>query len=200
MARSLVTLLAIVMVVVLALLARDWIVGAQSGIAGFVPPVLDDRSVFEIAAMFVLALFGFTLLCWALLEHSWALNMTMVGVAVAWVMVWLYFDGDLVQIAEFLVSDVVRWSGAVLAIAIAIGTLLAFRVASRRKLIDTAALVWTAGLFPLAVVSLWAGLLWMGAIEVWPGLREGLYILGVAALVFLPLPVTPLSIASLRNG
>lgn len=124
----------------------------------------------------------------------------MVGVAVAWVMVWLYFDGDLVQIAEFLVSDVVRWSGAVLAIAIAIGTLLAFRVASRRKLIDTVALVWTAGLFPLAVVSLWAGLLWMGAIEVWPGLREGLYILGVAALVFLPLPVTPLSIASLRNG
>lgn len=65
MARSLVTMLAIVMVVVLALLARDWIVGAQSGIAGFVPPVLDDRSVFEIAAMFVLALFGFVLVYWA---------------------------------------------------------------------------------------------------------------------------------------
>jgi len=199
MAHSVAGALAILMVITLALLTRDLVVGAQSGIQGFIPQALEDRSSLEIGTMAVLALLGYALVCWVYLELPGELFLVGLGLGLAWVIAWLYLDGDLVRIAEFLVSDFMRWSACVIAAGVTVGTLGSFHLACRRRLIDTAALVCIACVFPLVVISLGALSLWIGMIRGWPSLMAIIYILGAAAVPFIPLATVPLSMAELRH-
>jgi len=200
MARSLVGMLAAIALVVLAMLAWDLMVGAQSGLGGFIPQALADRPLIVMVLMASLALFGFTLTCWTWLQLAWVIFFVIIGLEVAFGLVWLCFGGDLVRTLEFLTSNAVEWSACIVAAALILGTLWAFSVAARRKLIGTPALVYAACVFPLAVVSLWAATLWTGPNLGRPSLMEISYLLGATALPFIPLAATSLSIAKLRHG
>jgi hypothetical protein len=199
-ARSVVGVLAILTVIDLALLVWDLIVGAQSGIGGFVPQALEDRSLIEVGIIIALAMFGYSLVCWAFMELALMIFFVTMGLEAAFGLVWLYFKGDAVRVVEFLVSDIVRWSACIVAAGIILGTLWALYVTGRRKLIGATALVWIACAFPVAVVSLWAVTLWTGPNVGWPSLMEVLYFLGAASLPFIPLATTSRSIAKRRHG
>lgn len=199
MARSLAGTLATVAVITPALLPRDWLVGAQSGIAGFIPQSLEDRSALEVGLCAALAVFGFALVCWAFLQLPGEIFLVGMGLELAWVVVWLCFGGDIVRTVEFLVSDTVRWSACIVAAALILGTLWLLSVVRRRELIDTGALVSMALVFPVVVVSLGVSLVWTGTIWDWPSLMEGIYILGAAAVPFIPLATVSLAIAKRRH-
>ncbi|MEE8306248.1 MAG: hypothetical protein V3R81_03225 [Gammaproteobacteria bacterium] len=198
-ALSIVSTLAIFAMITLVMLVRDWIVGVQSGVAGFIPYVLEDRSLFEVGVVAVLALFGFVLVCWTLLTLPGEVFFITIGLEAAFGIVWLSFGGDVVRVMDFFVSDFMRWCGCVTAVGLVIGTLWLFHLARRRKLIDSTALVYTACLFPVAAVSLWAFFVWVQPNGGWPSPMEGVYTLGAAAVPFIPLARGTLSIAKRRH-
>lgn len=203
MARSIASVLAILTVVALAWLARDWAAGALPGVAGFVPRALDDNSLFEIGVMAVLVLWGFVFVFWTFLELAPTVMLATFVLAVVEVAtVLLFFEGDFalfLRRAPFFGSDLLRWSACVLAAGLIVGTLSTFYVASRRKLISTATLVGAACVFPAAVVSLWAFQWWIWANKGSLSLTGALFIISAAAVPFIPLVTVPLWIARLRH-
>lgn len=198
-ARSLAKTLAIIMLITLALLAWDLVTGAQSGVAGFVPQVLEDRSWLPVSVAALLALSGFMIACWTSMKLAWASLYVTIALELAFGLVWVCCGGDFLRVIDFLESDFVRWCACIAAVALVMGTAWAFCAASRRELIDGRVLISAACLFPVAAVSLWALLVWIGAGGGWPGPMEGAYTLGAAALPFIPLAAASLSIAKQRH-
>lgn len=199
-ARSLGITLGILMAFMLALILWDRIADAPTDIARFIPQPLEDASFLETGLLGVLALVGFALVCWAALELAREVFLTAIGVELVFVMVWVYFGGNVARTIEFWKSGFVRWTGGIIAIGLIIITLLIFYVAIRRKLIDTKTLTRTACAYPVSVVSLGALVFWLGKIDGWPGLMESIYILGLACVPFIPLASVPLSIAKQRHN
>ena len=199
MASSLAKTLGVLLLITLVLLLRDWLVGAQTGIAGFVPQSLKSSSLLEIGLLAILALLGFALACWVLLQIPRELFVVVISLELFWVFVWVYFGGDSARTVEFWTSGFVRGVGCIVAAGLLIFTLWLSYAAHRRKLISTKALVCMACAYPGAVVSLCAFLFWIGTIKGWPGLTESVYIFGAAGIPFIPLAAVPLSLAKLRH-
>jgi hypothetical protein len=150
--------------------------------------------------MAVLVLWGFILACWTTLELALALSVAAAFLqAVAAAVILLFFEGDFAQFFESLMSDLMRWSVYILSPGLIVGTLGAFYVASRCKLINTATLVGAACLFPVAVVSFWALQWWFEAIKGWPSPMEGFIIIVAATGPLIPLVTVPLMMAKRRH-
>ena len=203
MARSVASVMAILTVVALAWLAREWAAGVLPSVVEFVPLALEDNSLFEIGVMAVLSLWGFVFIFWTFLELAPTVMLaTFVLAAVEVATVLLFFEGDFalfLRRAPFFGSDLLRWSAGVLAAGLIVGALGTFYVASRRKLISTATLVGAACAFPLAVVSLWAFQWWIWANRGSLSLMGALFIISAATVPFIPLVTVPLLIAKLRH-
>lgn len=198
-ARSLASTLGILVVIMTALLLVEGSIGVQTGIAGFIPQHLEGGSFLEVGLSAVLALFGLALVSWALLHLAREVFIVLIGWELTWAMVWVYFGGDIARTLGFWTSDLVRWIGCFVTAGLIVVMLWIYYVASRRKLIGTNALVYVACAYPVAVASLYAFVLWIGMINGWPSLMEGVYIFGAASVPFIPLATTPLSIAKLRH-
>ncbi len=203
MERSIVHVLPILLVVALAVLARDWAAGELPGLEEFVPRALEDFSLFEAGVMTVLTLLGFLFIFWTFLKLAPILMLVVIGLELGVVAaVLLLFDGDFSLFSELgtlLRSDLVRWSARVLAAGLIVGTLGTFYVAGRRELISTATLVGAACAFPLSVVSLWAFQRWFGMSGDSLSLMAGLFIISAASVPFIPLATVPLWIAKFRH-
>jgi hypothetical protein len=199
MARSLASTLGILTVITLALLLWDWAVGAQTGMAGFIPKSLTGSSSLEVGLLAVLALFGFAVVCWVLLELPREVFLVIIGLELTYAAVLVYFGGNFVRTYKFWTSGFVRWIGCIVAAGLIMVTLRLSYMASRRKFIGTNTLLCMACAYPAAVVSLCAFLVWIGVINGWPGPMEGIYIFGAASVPFIPLAAAPLTIAKLRH-
>lgn len=199
MARSLAGTLGILTVIMLALFLVDWMLGVRSGISRFIPQTLENASFLETGFGAVLAMLGLALVCWVLLELPGVVFLVIIGLELTFVMVWVYFGGDMARTIGFWTSGFVRWISCFVAAGLIIVTLWLSYVANRRQLIAANVLVCMVFSFPAAVASLYAFALWIGVIDGWPGLLESVYIFGAASVPFIPLATVPLSIAKLRH-
>ena len=125
--------------------------------------------------------------------------LVIIGLELAWAIVWLFCEGNITRIIEFWASDTVGWVACFAAVGIIAGTLWKLFLVKRQKLIGTKALLSMALVFPVVVVSLWASLMWTEIIGGLPSMKEGFYILGTAAAPFIPLATVSLSIAKQRH-
>jgi len=198
-ARSLVITLGIITVIISALFLRDWSIGAQTGMASFIPQALKGGTIIEITLTAVPALFGLALFCWSVMQLPRETVLVIIALNLGHVMVWIYFGGDVVRTDKFLASDPVRQIGSIVAFGLMIVTLRIINTARRRKLISTKTLVYIACAFPAAAASLSAFAMWIGIINGWPSLLESVYILSAAGVPFIPLATVPLSIAKRRH-
>jgi len=193
------TQLAVLAIVILVMLARDWGAGAQAGVSGFVPQVFDDIPSLLVCVTAVLAPLGLVLVCWTTQELAWLIILVLGFLELAAGVLWICFGGDIVRFDAFLASDLARWCACIMAAASIACMLWAFHAASRRGFINGATLVHVACAFPIAVVSLWALLLWTGSSSGWPSLTGSLFLTGAAIAPFLPLAIAPMSISKLRH-
>lgn len=195
MMRSIGHVIAIFAVVALAVVAYDWAIGVLDVKA--LSPVkwaLKYSSPLETVTMTVLGLYGFVLFYWILLWMALPLN----GVTAAVFIIILLMRPLIGDLANSLV-----WG--VLIIALPVSVLVAFYVARRRNLITTATVVYSACMFPVTVVSLWAFPWWLAtkwsASKGLPILDQSQIILCIIAAIlpFIPVVATPLLMDRLRH-
>jgi len=196
MSRSLGWVIAIFAVVTLMVVTYDWAMGVLDFKA--LSPVkwalMRYGSPLEIVTMTVLGLYGFVLFYWVLLRMS----LPFIGLIIIAVIISLLmrlFIGDF--------ADSLVWGALILTIPICV--VVAYHVARRRNLITTATVVYSACVFPLNVLSLWAFPWW--STTKWSA-SKGLYSLDqsqiilciIAALLpFIPVVTTPLIMDKLRH-
>ena len=191
MMRSLLCVLAILLVLTLLVIACDWATGALDEVV--LSPVkwaLKYSSPLETITMTVLGLYGFALFYWTLLRLGLAL---VLGIGVLSIITWLI--GDVAA----------SWVWNALVVGLPLSVLVAFFVARLRNLITTGILVCSACVFPLAVVSLWAFPWWfttsgsMGKGLPILNLSQIILIMAGATLPFIPVVATPLLMDKLRH-
>jgi len=195
MMRSVGYLIAIFAVVTLAVVAHDWAIGMLD-VKGLSPVkwALKYSSPIETVTMTVLGLYGFFLLYWIFLRMAFPLNGVLAAVAII-ILLMRPFIGD---VAVLLV-----W--VVLIISLPISVLVAFYVARRRNLISTATAVYSACMFPVTVVSMWAFPWWLttkwSASKGLHSLEQFQIILCIMAAIlpFIPVVATPLIMDRLRH-
>jgi hypothetical protein len=189
--RSLSRVLAILLLVSLLVIARDWATGALDEAA--LSPVgwaMKYNSPIETITMTVLGLYGFALIYWTLLRLGLIL---ILGIGLLSVVTWVI--GDVAA----------SWVWIALVVGLPMGVLVAFFVARLRNLITTGTLVCSACVFPLAAVSLWAYPWWLttsGSMSKGlPALNlsQIILIITAATIPFIPVVGTPLLMERLRH-
>lgn len=186
MALSLARALAILTVIALVLVARDWATGALDD------AVLSDLSAsgenpIEVVITTVLVLYILVLFYWTLLMLSLPITVCLIAAGLIFLLTW---------------GTSSTWAGNTM-IVIPVGVLIASYIAKRCNLITTSTLVIAACVFPLVVVSLWVSPWWHG-----PGTINGLFslnlwqiirLISAATLPFIPLVASPLLMERLRH-
>lgn len=195
MMRSVGYIIAIFAGVALVVIAHDWAIGVLDfKTISPVKWVLSYSSPIEVITMTILGLYGFVLFYWTFLQMAFPLSGVMAAVYIIILLI-KPLIGDLVV---SLVCDV-------LIFILSIFMLAAFYVARRRNLITTATILYSACMFPVTVISMWAFPWWLTT--EWSA-SKGLYSLDqsqiifciiMALLPFIPVVATPLKMEKLRH-